>query len=191
MRFAVTLAFVVSAAAFAQEGGNIALGVGTQKVMNIPGIQRIAVGDASIADVKTIGNNQVLIIGAGEGKTTLLIWKASGQRVSYTVSVRDAESPGDLWLAKPGFVARYSRYLADDWCQLAGVRTWAGDPGQLLERAESEQVALWRLPEVEVWFQNVDAALWRFAAREPALVRRTTDHLSSRSDLRVSRLRLE
>src|SRR6185503_18022400 len=43
---------------------------------------------ASIADVKTIGNNQVLIIGAGEGKTTLLIWKASGQRVSYTVSVR-------------------------------------------------------------------------------------------------------
>src|ERR1043165_8931172 len=82
------LALFVSAAAFAQEGGNIALGVGTQKVMNIPGIQRIAVGDASIADVKTIGNNQVLIIGAGEGKTTLLIWKSSGQRVSYTDSVR-------------------------------------------------------------------------------------------------------
>ncbi len=88
MRFFVVAALAVSTAAFAQEGGNIALGVGTQKVMNIPGIQRIAVGDASIADVKTIGNNQVLIIGAGEGKTTLLIWKASGQRVSYTVSVR-------------------------------------------------------------------------------------------------------
>ncbi|MBK7860492.1 MAG: pilus assembly protein N-terminal domain-containing protein [Archangiaceae bacterium] len=88
MRTLAALALVVSAAASAQEGGNIALGVGTQKVMNIPGIQRIAVGDASIADVKTIGNNQVLIIGAGEGKTTLLIWKSSGQRVSYTVSVR-------------------------------------------------------------------------------------------------------
>ncbi len=84
----VVSAVVVSGSAYAQEGGNIALGVGTQKVMNIPGIQRIAVGDASIADVKTIGNNQVLIIGAGEGKTTLLIWKSSGQRVSYTVSVR-------------------------------------------------------------------------------------------------------
>jgi pilus assembly protein CpaC len=88
MRLSVVAALMVSSVALAQEGGNIALGVGTQKVMNIPGIQRIAVGDASIADVKTIGNNQVLIIGAGEGKTTLLIWKASGQRVSYTVSVR-------------------------------------------------------------------------------------------------------
>jgi pilus assembly protein CpaC len=88
MRLFVVAALAVSSAALAQEGGNIALGVGTQKVMNIPGIQRIAVGDASIADVKTIGNNQVLIIGAGEGKTTLLIWKSSGQRVSYTVSVR-------------------------------------------------------------------------------------------------------
>src|SRR5687767_1682646 len=88
MRSAVALVLVVSAAAFAQEGGNIALGVGTQKVMNIPGIQRIAVGDSAIADVKTIGNNQLLVIGAGEGKTTLLIWKASGQRISYLVSVR-------------------------------------------------------------------------------------------------------
>jgi len=88
MRHCAAVMLLVSAAAYAQEGGNIALGVGTQKVMNIPGIQRIAVGDASIADVKTIGNNQVLIIGAGEGKTTLLIWKSSGQRVSYTVSVR-------------------------------------------------------------------------------------------------------
>lgn len=86
--FVSAVACFVPAVAHAQEGGNIALGVGTQKVMNIPGIQRIAVGDASIADVKTIGNNQVLIIGAGEGKTTLLIWKSSGQRVSYTVSVR-------------------------------------------------------------------------------------------------------
>ena len=62
--------------------------MGTQKVITVPGIQRIAVGDPAIADVKTIGNNQVLIIGAGEGKTTLLIWKSSGQRVSYLVTVR-------------------------------------------------------------------------------------------------------
>ena len=87
-RYFFVVAAALASTALAQEGGNIALGVGTQKVMNIPGIQRIAVGDAAIADVKTIGNNQVLIIGAGEGKTTLLIWKTSGQRVSYMVSVR-------------------------------------------------------------------------------------------------------
>lgn len=88
-------AALLSAAAMAQEGGSISLGVGTQKVITVPGIQRIAVGDAAIADVKTIGNNQILIIGGSEGKTTLLIWKSSGQRVSYLVSVRK-QDPNDV-----------------------------------------------------------------------------------------------
>ncbi len=85
---AAVLGMLSSAAALGQEGGNISLGVGTQKVITVPGIQRVAVGDSAIADVKTIGNNQLLVIGAGEGKTTLLIWKSSGQRISYLVSVR-------------------------------------------------------------------------------------------------------
>lgn len=84
-----------SAAVLGQEGGNISLGVGTQKVITVPGIQRVAVGDSAIADVKTIGNNQLLVIGAGEGKTTLLIWKASGQRISYLVSVRK-QDPNEI-----------------------------------------------------------------------------------------------
>ncbi len=87
-RLAAFGVLLTSAAVFAQEGGNISLGVGTQKVITVPGIQRVAVGDSAIADVKTIGNNQLLVIGAGEGKTTLLIWKSSGQRISYLVSVR-------------------------------------------------------------------------------------------------------
>ena len=85
---AAVLIGLASAVAWGQEGGNISLGVGTQKVITVPGIQRVAVGDSAIADVKTIGNNQLLVIGAGEGKTTLLIWKSSGQRISYLVSVR-------------------------------------------------------------------------------------------------------
>src|SRR3989304_2798667 len=100
MHFAVRIpaALVVALVAFgasAQEGSTISLGVGTQKVITVPGINRIAVGDPAIADVKTIGNNQVLIIGAGEGKTTLLIWKGSGQRVSYLVSVRK-QDPNEI-----------------------------------------------------------------------------------------------
>ena len=79
---------LAASVAVAQEGGNISLGVGTQKVITVPGIARVAVGDAAVADVKTIGNNQLLIIGSSEGKTTLLIWKNSGQRISYLLSVR-------------------------------------------------------------------------------------------------------
>jgi pilus assembly protein CpaC len=86
--FVALAVLTLSNSVVAQEGGNISLGVGTQKVITVPGINRVAVGDATVADVKTIGNNQLLIIGASEGKTTLLIWKNSGQRVSYLLSVR-------------------------------------------------------------------------------------------------------
>lgn len=89
------LALVLALPAFAQEGGNIALGVGSQKVITVPGIQRVAIGDPGVADVKTIGNNQLLIIGSAEGKTTLLIWKGNGQRVSYNIAVRK-QDPNDI-----------------------------------------------------------------------------------------------
>lgn len=75
--------------AWAQEDSStIALGVGTQKVINVPGIARIAIGDPSIADVKALGGSQLLIVGQGEGSTTLLIWKSNGARLSYLIRVR-------------------------------------------------------------------------------------------------------
>jgi hypothetical protein len=66
----------------------IALGVGTQKVINVPGLARIAIGDASIADVKSLGSSQLLLVGQTEGRSTLLVWKADGTRHSYALSVR-------------------------------------------------------------------------------------------------------
>lgn len=79
---------LAAATASAQDGNTISLGVGTQRVITVPGISRLAIGDPAVADVKTIGNNQVLVIGQAEGKTSLLIWKSSGQRLSYLVVVR-------------------------------------------------------------------------------------------------------
>jgi pilus assembly protein CpaC len=90
----VSLGVVLAGLAVAQEAGNIvSLGVGTQKVLSITGIQRIAIGDPSVADVKALGSNQLLVIGSGEGRTTLLVWKTNGQRLSYivTVSKKDPE----------------------------------------------------------------------------------------------------
>ncbi|RKH55154.1 type II and III secretion system protein family protein [Corallococcus aberystwythensis] len=79
---------VASAPALAQEGSTVSLGVGTQKVLTIPGLSRVALGDPSIAEVKTLGTGQLLVTGNQEGKTTLLVWKSSGQRISYLVTVR-------------------------------------------------------------------------------------------------------
>ncbi|HEY3448381.1 MAG TPA: VIT domain-containing protein [Myxococcales bacterium] len=70
----------------------ISVGVGGQRVINVPGVARIAIGDPSMADVKPLGSTQLLIVGQQEGETTLLIWKADGSRVTYRV---DTRAPGN------------------------------------------------------------------------------------------------
>ena len=86
--WAVTVAVaLVATVAWAREGRTISLLVGTQKVIIEPHFRRIEVADPSIVDVVTIGNSQVLLIGTGEGETTLHIWTRSDQRVSYQVRV--------------------------------------------------------------------------------------------------------
>jgi pilus assembly protein CpaC len=82
------LAVLAGGAAFAQESTTIALGVGTQKVISAPGVTRMSIGDPGVAEVKALGGNQVLVTGNAEGKTTLLMWKGTGQRLSYLVTVR-------------------------------------------------------------------------------------------------------
>ncbi|MDF1562643.1 MAG: pilus assembly protein N-terminal domain-containing protein [Deltaproteobacteria bacterium] len=72
----------------AEEGGNISIAVGQQRVLTVKGITRISIGDDSIAAVKAIAaTNQVLITGVKKGRTTLIVWRSSGQRVSYLVNV--------------------------------------------------------------------------------------------------------
>ena len=86
---AAAAVIAIAAPAYSQDDSStIALGVGTQKVINVPGIARIAIGDPSVADVKPLGSSQVLIVGQAEGRTTLLIWKSNGSRLSYLISVR-------------------------------------------------------------------------------------------------------
>lgn len=87
--------FVLIGSAYAQEEQSVAIGVGTQKVINVPGIARIAIGDSSIADVKVLGTSQVLIVGKTEGRTTLLLWKSNGSRLNFMVNVRKKD-PNEL-----------------------------------------------------------------------------------------------
>lgn len=96
LRLALVVAFIIAflSTAYAQEEQTVAIGVGTQKVLNVPGIARIAIGDSSIADVKVLGTSQVLIVGKEEGRTTLLLWKSNGSRLNFMVNVRKKD-PND------------------------------------------------------------------------------------------------
>ncbi len=87
----LALALIAALPALAQEGGEISLGVGTQKVINVPGITRVSIGEPAIANFRTLPNGQVLLTGNSEGRTSLLTWKSSGQRVTYLISVRKTD----------------------------------------------------------------------------------------------------
>ena len=65
--------------------------VGSSRVVQVAGLSKIAVGDPAVAGVRAVGGNQVLVIGQQEGRTTLMIWKSNGQRISYTVVVRKVD----------------------------------------------------------------------------------------------------
>lgn len=80
----------------AQDAGSvISLGVGTQKVISVPGMVRVAVGAGDIAEVKPLPNGQILITGVSEGRTSLLVWKSGGARLQYSVAVR-RQDPNEI-----------------------------------------------------------------------------------------------
>jgi len=75
--------------AAADAAGEIVLGVGAQRVLTVPqGIERLSIGDPEVADVKPLGRDQVLVLAGKPGRTTLIVWKAGGGRVSHEVVVR-------------------------------------------------------------------------------------------------------
>jgi pilus assembly protein CpaC len=82
--------------AHAENDAVINLGVGQQKVIPVQGVERIAIGDAEIADVKQVASGtQLIVTGVSEGRTSLLVWHQGGARVSYQVAVRK-QDPHEL-----------------------------------------------------------------------------------------------
>lgn len=83
------LAALAGGPAQAQESTTISLGVGQQKVIQVSEVQRVAIGDPDVADVKQVGGgNELLVTGVNAGRTSLLVWKVNGSRVGYSVVVR-------------------------------------------------------------------------------------------------------
>ena len=98
MRSSLILSLLLATpnAAAQPDGGVIALGVGEQKVIQLAGISRVAIGEPEIADVKQVGSGgELLLTGVGEGRTSLLVWRRNRPRLSYLVTVR-AQDPKDL-----------------------------------------------------------------------------------------------
>ncbi len=94
MRTIFFLFFVFSVALFAQASDTIDMGVGQQKVVNVKGLQRVAIGDPSVIDVQAVGSDQIIITAKKHGRTTLILWLSNGNRVGYTVRVSMLDPQG-------------------------------------------------------------------------------------------------
>lgn len=83
------LALLVGLSGTAAVAANvITLGVGSQKVITVPGAKRVSPGDPHIATVKVLGRDQLLVFGHNEGKTSMLVWRSNGTRLSYVIDVQ-------------------------------------------------------------------------------------------------------
>jgi len=94
--FRLLLLFSTAPALAQPEGGTITLGVGQQKVIQLGDVERVAIGEPEIADVKQVGGGgELLITGIGEGRTSLLVWRSNHARLGYAVVVR-RQDPREL-----------------------------------------------------------------------------------------------
>jgi Flp pilus assembly secretin CpaC len=62
-------------------------------VLDVERLGRIAVGDPAIADVKTIGETQILVVGQKEGKTELRAWTKDKRQLVWAVTIVAASAP--------------------------------------------------------------------------------------------------
>jgi Flp pilus assembly secretin CpaC len=83
----VVLALALVGLRAGAEEDTVVVKVGQTRRMDVGELKRIALGDTQIAEVRTVGSAQLDVTGVEEGKTTLLVWKQSGERVSYLVHV--------------------------------------------------------------------------------------------------------
>src|SRR3982751_3433766 len=74
----------------AQDGATtIHLGVGEQKIVSVPGVTRVAIGEPEVADVKQVGGSgELLLTGLSEGRSSLLAWRGEAPRLGFAVIVR-------------------------------------------------------------------------------------------------------
>jgi hypothetical protein len=92
------------------------------------------------------------------------------------------------FVAAPGFLQAYARYLSDDWCEVFALSELPAEPAELLKSlatAKSPARFMRDHPRVTAGFCCVDGMFWEFLSRDPELLGTVKDSLGDRSDLSI------
>lgn len=90
MLWAVGLVWGLGSSVWA--GADLHLTVGGAKVITVKAPDRVAIGNPEVADVKQIGQDELLLSGKTIGSTTLIIWMENGRKDISTVVVTAGKS---------------------------------------------------------------------------------------------------
>ena len=84
--------FAVDAFAEGTAQPPLTLKAGESQVLDLPDIAKIAVGNPDVADIKPVGEKEVLVVGMAEGKTSIHIWKTNNDLLTWEVTVLRADA---------------------------------------------------------------------------------------------------
>ena len=79
---------------------NIRLLQGDVRVLDVSGVERIAVGNSKIVSYKSLENGQLILVGETIGQTSIHIWQEHNRQTEYLINVLSTEVDTQLSLAK-------------------------------------------------------------------------------------------
>lgn len=89
---ALVLWFAIGSSALAATPPTpMALYVGEAKVLNLPGISRMAIGNGKVVAATVLDDRQVLLLAEAPGQSTLYLWDKKGVEREFSISVVPAD----------------------------------------------------------------------------------------------------
>jgi pilus assembly protein CpaC len=122
----------------------ISLVVGQSQVLDFPGIQKVAIGDATVADVKVIqGKDQVMITGLSKGVTNMTVWKADGRKSTVSIKVMAED---------PKFIEKEARQILSG---LEGLKIYVSGDRVVVEGDAASEQAFAKVQSVKEMYPQV------------------------------------
>lgn len=134
---------------------------GQQKTIEAPDMNRIAVGNPAIADVKAL-NKQILVTAIDQGQTDIIIWDAQNKQRSIKVQVVETD---------PKVVAREIRQLLKN---VEGIRVMAMNSKVIIEGKALRKEDLNTIEKIAVLYPQVT----NLATLSPAVLDTISNHIN-------------
>lgn len=78
----------------------VSIRAGEVRILEIQGVQKVAIGDPTKISYKTLESGQVMVVGLESGESSLHIWRSGGRELEYWFRVESRFVTEDVKLAK-------------------------------------------------------------------------------------------